>query len=179
MYRSKHYRNSTAGNTKKAIQNDMYKKYYKTIFKDIFIYATIAQLYLVVYMGVHIHEYTNPLYRTIIAIICSIISLVALIVICIAKCNYLIIENEQLTMKNVLWPFRDASFKYENIKYIEFSNSLQPYFKIFTQTGKPKFYILGCVRGEDFIEIVETLQKKGVKLEIGDHVKKTYLHKKR
>lgn len=123
-------------------------------------------------------EYPTTSFATLLFMLALIhFTLVVYIFLCIIKYNYIIIEEKALTMKSVLYPFRNASFTYQEIEYIEFSNSLQPYFKIFPINGKSKFYILGCVRSRDYAEIIELLEQKGIKFEIGEHVKRTYLRK--
>ena len=82
--------------------------------------------------------------------------------------GYLILDKENMTIKNSFYPFWNKSFLYKEIDKIQFYRDAGmargPYFRIFVNNRSSRRYFLESVRENDFYEIVAELQKKGVNM---------------
>ncbi|MEY8685747.1 hypothetical protein AB9N12_06255 [Bacteroides sp. AN502(2024)] len=148
------------------------KVYRKNIFKHYVVWGCAIPL-TIFFIYQRISHGSFNLYVIFFLLFLGIMSLIAA-----TGFNYIILDNNRITLKNSFYFWGSSTFLYKDIEKIIFKDDTGKkaiYIRVVTHKKISCRYGLGCVHHSDLKEIIEELQKHNIKLEIGPDIVKDYL----
>lgn len=92
--------------------------------------------------------------------------------------NYIILDDDRITVKNSFYRFWSLTLPYQDIKKIIINNDIGShslYFRFETEKKVSRYYILECLGHSNLKNVVRKLRKHDVKMDIAPAVTKFYL----